>query len=252
MFNFKQNIKDFLNGTLGVDATELEKRNRIGKLTYEEYMKSDEWAERKNLYFSTHIRICAACGSDKYIDLHHTTYSSKGFEKDDDLVALCKTCHDQYHAIYEKPSLIDTKNFIDAKQASTKGKEIFRKYKEIIVRNHNEWVKKINANWNFEGWDEMRISQRKKLVPEIEKVAAILESFPRKMLEEIIKKENPGVKDGVCFYPREISNDELRVFCSSWEYRWVKEEIISITYKSGFEFSELRKLRDVLEQKLVL
>lgn len=42
---------------------------------------------------------CAACGGASQIDVHHLTYQHLGAERDSELVALCRGCHDQAHYI---------------------------------------------------------------------------------------------------------------------------------------------------------
>lgn len=73
-------------------------KNRVPR-KYDVYIKSDWWAKRKNLYYKTHKRICSACDSAEYIDLHHLVYGSFGKEKDENLTPLCRSCHDEFHSL---------------------------------------------------------------------------------------------------------------------------------------------------------
>lgn len=67
---------------------------------YADYIISKYWTERRNQYWQTHPRECAACGSKQYIHLHHMVYGKFGHEPDEWLVALCGHHHDSYHAKY--------------------------------------------------------------------------------------------------------------------------------------------------------
>lgn len=84
--------------------------NRIPK-KYAIYIKSKHWEKRKNQYYKIHRKICQACNSKTYIDLHHLLYGNFGNEKDEHLTALCRECHEEYHTIYGvKGNMIDDTN----------------------------------------------------------------------------------------------------------------------------------------------
>lgn len=64
---------------------------------YERYIGSERWAMRREAFFSTHERVCAACGTRDEIQVHHRTYARMGQELDGDLVALCQAHHSFVH-----------------------------------------------------------------------------------------------------------------------------------------------------------
>lgn len=68
--------------------------------TYQIYIHSEHWEDRKRAYFATHQKRCTICLTWKYIDLHHIRYSARGQEPDEDLAPLCRTHHDQFHQRY--------------------------------------------------------------------------------------------------------------------------------------------------------
>jgi hypothetical protein len=68
--------------------------------TYKEYIKSKFWEERKNSFYKTVGRLCAVCGSTNQMSVHHLKYGKFGKERDEDLVALCWSCHEEFHTIY--------------------------------------------------------------------------------------------------------------------------------------------------------
>jgi hypothetical protein len=63
---------------------------------YREYIASWQWTKRKEAYYAKHSKECAICKSFR-VDLNHIYYGNYGFEKDEDLVPLCRTHHDALH-----------------------------------------------------------------------------------------------------------------------------------------------------------
>lgn len=76
-------------------------RKRKHRYTYSEYIKSPEWAQRRNSFYKEFGRRCKACGSTTYVELHHMVYTAfDGTEPNRNLVALCKSHHADYHNRY--------------------------------------------------------------------------------------------------------------------------------------------------------
>jgi hypothetical protein len=67
---------------------------------YNDYIHSPDWEDRKRRYWDTHQKRCVICLTYKNIDLHHLSYADLGNERDEDLVAVCRTHHDQFHQRY--------------------------------------------------------------------------------------------------------------------------------------------------------
>lgn len=64
---------------------------------YKAYLQSDVWkAKRRRIIEQSDYR-CARCGSAINLNVHHITYERLFFEDDEDLVCLCKNCHEQLH-----------------------------------------------------------------------------------------------------------------------------------------------------------
>lgn len=64
----------------------------MGFQTYQEYLCSDLWVEKKNIMLKKYP-FCKDCGK-KTQTVHHKTYERCPQEKEKDLVALCIPCHD--------------------------------------------------------------------------------------------------------------------------------------------------------------
>jgi len=70
-------------------------------MNYRSYISSSAWTKRKTLYYKTHPKKCARCGSGDDIHLHHHTYDRLGAELDADLVAVCEPCHKLIHKYHD-------------------------------------------------------------------------------------------------------------------------------------------------------
>jgi len=59
---------------------------------YGEYLKSEEWAQRRSLALVRDGYKCQDC-QEPATQVHHTTYERVGAERLEDLVSLCQRCH---------------------------------------------------------------------------------------------------------------------------------------------------------------
>lgn len=75
------------------------------RLAYEAYITSKRWERRREAYYARHPRVCRACRSTQWIELHHHSYARMGHEHDDDLVPLCKDCHEAVHRLHRLSGL---------------------------------------------------------------------------------------------------------------------------------------------------
>jgi hypothetical protein len=85
------------------------------RFTYDQYINSNLWKRRKDLFYQKYGKRCAICRSAQFVHLHHMKYLKfDGKEKDEHLVALCNTHHDEYHAKHgtQHDMVESTKSFI--------------------------------------------------------------------------------------------------------------------------------------------
>jgi predicted HNH restriction endonuclease len=79
-------------------------------LTYEQYLLSEEWKEKRFICLEMANYICVTCGWTKDFEhgyqwtsnlhAHHKSYVNLGTEKEiNDLVCLCSDCHMRIHDI---------------------------------------------------------------------------------------------------------------------------------------------------------
>lgn len=72
-------------------------------ITYQEYLESPEWAEKRRAVLARAAGRCEACGVEGVpLEVHHRTYERLGDEDvDSDLRALCRACHESAHGLRE-------------------------------------------------------------------------------------------------------------------------------------------------------
>lgn len=93
---------------------------------YKEYIKSAAWKDRRKAYYALHKKECVVCKSNHRVGLHHLTYRNLGREKDEELVALCWSCHEGYHNQYgvKHDNDEDTQQYIIEEQQLEEFREI--------------------------------------------------------------------------------------------------------------------------------
>jgi hypothetical protein len=67
-------------------------------MPYSEYLKIDHWKERRKRHLKSAGYRCQLCNSgDCILDVHHRTYKRRGQERYNDLIVLCRVCHEIFH-----------------------------------------------------------------------------------------------------------------------------------------------------------
>lgn len=75
---------------------ELIKYKSLGFKTYQEYLESDWWLDKKKLVLSK-TKKCEQCNSHQQLYVHHITYDTLGNEPRKDLMVVCYDCHQEIH-----------------------------------------------------------------------------------------------------------------------------------------------------------
>lgn len=68
-------------------------------INYYEYLESPAWRDRANAAIARSGGKCQLCGGRRGLAAHHNSYKNLGNEPPEDLVALCRRCHEAFHAI---------------------------------------------------------------------------------------------------------------------------------------------------------
>ena len=67
------------------------------RIDYYQYLRTKTWREKANERLKQDGYQCVLCRSAKNLSVHHITYENIGFEKMDDLISVCKACHEKLH-----------------------------------------------------------------------------------------------------------------------------------------------------------
>lgn len=73
---------------------------KAGNPEYERYIHSADWRKTAEERMKIDHHTCCVCGG-RATDVHHLTYDHLGSEPMDDLVSLCRECHNQAEAFYD-------------------------------------------------------------------------------------------------------------------------------------------------------
>jgi 5-methylcytosine-specific restriction endonuclease McrA len=76
-----------------------ERAAKLQSMPYAEYLETPEWHYRRRQVVKAAERKCQYCGIPTHdLNVHHRTYERLGNEDPDDLIALCRDCHEREHA----------------------------------------------------------------------------------------------------------------------------------------------------------
>lgn len=71
----------------------------LGKVNYQEYLKSEHWATVRDMALERSNNRCQLCNnSNKRINVHHNNYRNLYKETPADVIALCGDCHEKFHS----------------------------------------------------------------------------------------------------------------------------------------------------------
>lgn len=79
------------------------------KATYLLYLTSDHWKQFRQQMIFTSGKVCQVCSQRRHIEIHHLNYYCLGKETPQDVIILCRQCHQRVHDKYWKGDLINTK-----------------------------------------------------------------------------------------------------------------------------------------------
>jgi 5-methylcytosine-specific restriction endonuclease McrA len=78
---------------------------QLRTMPFAEYRKQPEWKVRRVQALTRARYSCQMCSSyDATLDVHHNCYQNYGVERPEDLVVLCRSCHQQFHGVEEHAS----------------------------------------------------------------------------------------------------------------------------------------------------
>lgn len=74
-----------------------EQRRTAFRQRYLDYLQTDHWEALRLDVFEKWGKVCINCGSNDQVDAHHLVYRQLLDCTPDDLLPLCRRCHDRYH-----------------------------------------------------------------------------------------------------------------------------------------------------------
>lgn len=78
------------------------KIKRLRRMPYNHYLSSQHWSLIRSAALKRDGNKCADCGAahdEKPLEVHHITYSRRGKENLEDLLTLCRECHEERHFV---------------------------------------------------------------------------------------------------------------------------------------------------------
>lgn len=101
-------IDKIMGSFYGYDFDE-EIKKAIQNMDYADFLKTPYWDGVRNYKLKRAKYSCQLCGGKEILNVHHKTYENHGREHirqiaDNDLIVLCKTCHEKFHDKFHKNS----------------------------------------------------------------------------------------------------------------------------------------------------
>lgn len=107
---------------------------------YLRYLQSPEWQEKRLQVLQRDKYRCVDCGARKRLEVHHTSYKRVFKEDLDDLITLCRACHEEEHSpktqtVYVKASKLPKRiNFAKPEPVLPSEPEPIRKPKPKVLK----------------------------------------------------------------------------------------------------------------------
>ena len=81
------------------DAEKKRRSSAPPQPNYHDYLRSEEWQRKRRRRLEMDGYRCQMCGSGMNLQVHHISYDNVRTDAEiDDLVTLCKACHEQVHS----------------------------------------------------------------------------------------------------------------------------------------------------------
>lgn len=74
----------------------------LGSHSYRDYLRSEHWQSVRARFYASKLYTggCHCCfATNKPLEIHHKSYKRLGCERLNDLIAVCRDCHQQTHAL---------------------------------------------------------------------------------------------------------------------------------------------------------
>jgi len=195
------------------------------KIDYQKYLKSDYWQEiRKQIYERDNYK-CRLCNSEKDICVHHRTYKYIGEEKLEELITMCKRCHNKFHKVNPEINYKYYIRQIELENRKQKDEIELERIREYIINNEE----KFNIIKNT--IDKNNYMLHSEFIKELKKIME--ETFDENLFFIYIKQYLQVIE--VVTYDKDIKN----------KYNLPKRETKLMINKSLFD-EELYKFHEIM------
>jgi hypothetical protein len=79
------------------ESSDRSSRRPTGRPSYHTYLRSEAWSAKRQAAIRRAGGRCQLCNRSGPLEVHHRTYERLGHERDDDLIVLCRSCHQAFH-----------------------------------------------------------------------------------------------------------------------------------------------------------
>jgi hypothetical protein len=69
----------------------------LSGMDYPKYLQTDHWQGVRKIALERASGRCCVCNSESRLDVHHRTYERRGYELPEDVIVLCRKCHEIFH-----------------------------------------------------------------------------------------------------------------------------------------------------------
>lgn len=66
-------------------------------MSYPDYLQTEHWQQKREEAHERANGRCQVCNTTSSLNVHHRTYIRRGYELPEDLIVLCKGCHQLFH-----------------------------------------------------------------------------------------------------------------------------------------------------------
>lgn len=80
--------------SIGIPAVD-----QLATMPYSEYLQTPEWRVKRHAAIKRANYKCQKCRYQYWLEVHHLTYERRGHELPNDLMVLCRKCHEKEHGV---------------------------------------------------------------------------------------------------------------------------------------------------------
>lgn len=75
----------------------------LATMPYADYLRTEHWQGVRTAALTRAHNRCQLCDAAGVLNVHHRTYARRGREKPQDVIVLCRPCHERHHEVLPAP-----------------------------------------------------------------------------------------------------------------------------------------------------